>query len=168
MATATTKAATSSTPTRRPIPQGLMPPMSPVSRADRGGGASSPCLPRAAFSLSSKERGSSSPGSSLISAPGGTPRREAGACYSWGRTVSRMQPPRWRGVAGPLRRRHGTGGRFVRDHCRHHVAAIGLHGRIDQHLEEQVALGIAAAEQANLFLARLQQLNHARVLAPAV
>src|SRR5271166_204960 len=140
MATATTRAETSSTPTRRPIPQGLMPPMSPVSRADKGGGASSPCLPRAAFSLSSKEGGSSSPGSSLMSAPGETPHRKAGACYSWGRTVSRMQPPRRGGVAGPLRGRHSAGGRFMRDHRRHHVAAFGFHSGVDQHLEEQVAL----------------------------
>src|SRR5580700_1192912 len=75
MATATTRAETSSIPTRRPIPQGLMPPRSPELPADNGGGASSPCLLRADFSLSSKEGGSSSPGASLMSAPG---RRPAG------------------------------------------------------------------------------------------
>ncbi len=97
-------------------------------RADDGGGASSPCLLRAAFSLSSKEGGSSSsPGSSLMSAPDRKPCRKAGACYSWGWTVSRMQPARCGGISGPLCRRHRPRGGFVGDHRRDHVATVGLH-----------------------------------------
>ena len=56
----------------------------------------------------------------------------------------------------------------MRDHRRHHVAALRLHGGVDQHLEEHVALRVAAAEQADLRLARRQQIDHARVLAAAV
>ena len=69
----------------------------------------------------------SSPGSSLMSAPGRLPRRKAGACYRGVWTVSRMQPARRGGISGPLRRRHGARGGFVRDHRRDHVAAVGLH-----------------------------------------
>src|ERR1700722_3969655 len=155
MATATTRAETSSIPTRKPTPQGLFPPMSPDLVPDAGGGVSSPCLLRAALSLSSKE-GSSSPGSSLMSAPGRQPRRKAGACYRGVLTVSRMQPPRGSGVSGALRGRRRAGGGFVRNHRRDHVAAVGFHGGVDQHLEENVALRVAAPQQADLRLARRQ------------
>jgi len=42
----------------------------------------------------------------------------------------------------------------VRDHCRNNITPIRLHRRINQHLEEQVALSIAAAEQTDLILPR--------------
>ena len=71
-----------------------------------------------------------------------------------------MQPPRRRRVSGALRGRRGAGGGFVRNHRRDHVAAVGFDRRVDQHLEEHVALRVAAAEQADLCLARRQQIDN--------
>ena len=48
--------------------------------------------------------------------------------------------------------------------CRDHLAAFRLHRSVDQHLKEQIALCIAAAQQPDLIAPRLEQRNDPRML----